>query len=148
MDSQTFINALRQVEEHANLEAMERLFSDSATIWSPDQPRPLKGPAGVRQFWQQYRDTFAQVCSTICATVDGKDRAALEWESRGTIAGVNQPFCYRGVTVLEWTDGKINRLASYFDPTTLTVIQPGTGAPGPAKAQAQGRGRYPAYGEG
>lgn len=127
---------------------MEKLFSANATLWSPDHQQALTGTAGVHRFWDQYRDSFATVCSTVCTTIAGKSQAALEWESRGTIAGVNQPFCYRGVTILEWADGKINRLAAYFDPMALAVTELGIGTPGQAKARAQGRGRYPAYGEG
>ena len=118
---QQFIDALRQIEDQGDLDPMVQLFSDSATLWNPELANPLQGKNGAREFWRRYKSTFATVKSTFRETIETKDVATLEWESRGTIAGVNQPFSYRGVTVLEWEGDKICRLAAYFSPLALTV---------------------------
>ena len=119
MDTQRFINALRELEERGELEPMIGLFTDDAAIWNPELPEAVTGTEGARSFWESYRDTFADVRSEFHAVIEHQPTAALEWRTTGHLRRTNQPVDYRGVSVLEWSNGQIKRFFAYFDPRAL-----------------------------
>src|SRR5690606_20703284 len=119
MDNRRFIDALRRLEEQGDLEPIVALFADSAEIWNPELRQVIAGKPAVRSFWDSYRDTFSRVRSDFRAVIECESAAALEWETRGQLRRTNRPFVYRGVSVLEWSDGQIRRFFAYFDPRAL-----------------------------
>ncbi len=123
MDTRKFIDALRKVEEQANVEPMVQLFADDARIWNPELQQPLIGHDGARRFWRNYRDTFATVHSEFHSIIEGKGKSALEWETTGTLEANREPVHYRGLSIIDWSDDRIVRFAAYFDPRALAVAQ-------------------------
>lgn len=123
LNTRRFLDALREIEEHANVDSMVQMFADDAQIWNPELDQPLAGPDGARRFWSDYRDTFAKVHSDFRSIIEGEGKTALEWDSRGTLAAGGEPFRYRGVSIIDWSDDQIVRFAAYFDPRALSVAQ-------------------------
>ena len=121
MKTREFIAALGEIEKHGNLDPMVQLFAADAQIWNPELPKPLLGQEGARQFWREYRATFASVHSEFRAIIEGQDACALEWLSTGTLEANGQSFEYQGVSVVAWADDRITRFAAYFDPRALAT---------------------------
>ena len=130
MNADTFISALRAVEDRGELSQMVRLYGDDAELRNPTDERPHTGPEGAERFWTAYRAAFQSVHSDFRAVVEREGQAMLEWTSRGRTA-TGSDFEYDGVTVLEYDGDRVRRFRAYFDPADLHVpITPG-GGPAP-----------------
>ena len=120
MNAETFISALRAVEEQGDVSAMVRLYADDAELRNPTDQQPHTGPQGAEQFWTAYRHAFERIQSDFHAVVERDGQAMLEWTSRGRTATGND-FEYDGVTVLEYNGDRVQRFRAYFDPADLAV---------------------------
>ncbi len=114
----TFIQALRTLEESKEAAPLAALYADTAQIGNVLAPDHFHGPEGAREFWTEYRGTFRQVRSEFRNVIASNGRAALEWTTTGT-SFEGDPVHYAGVTVLEMDGGKITRSSAYFDPAAL-----------------------------
>lgn len=121
MNARQFIDALRAIEDHGDVEPMAKLYAHEARLWNPQLHEPLRGPDGARHFWQEYRKTFESVHSEFQSVVEGDGIASLEWNSTGLLSHDNESIQYRGVSMVEWSEGKITRFAAYFDPNRLAA---------------------------
>lgn len=133
MKGRQFVDALRELEERGNVDAIAGLFADNAELTNPHLREPLRGAGGARQFWGEYRDAFKEIRSTFRATVEDGNTTALEWMSEGSLRPDGKPFRYGGVTILEWSGDRISRFATYFDTAPLRVepvLGAGDAAPG------------------
>lgn len=118
--AEEFIAALRQCEEHGNVDALAALHADDARVSNPTAHEPQVGPEGARHFWDTYRRSFTRIHSTFHAVLESEQRAMLEWTSEcETVAGLTTK--YDGVSVFETRDGKITRFVAYFDPHALAA---------------------------
>lgn len=113
-----FIEALRRLESDGEIDPIVGMFDPAAEIGNPMTNEPLRGQAGVREFWENYRHTLGPVQPEFRAIVESDAAAALEWTSRGDAPGGGE-LVYSGVSVMEFVDGKIRRFRSYFDPRAL-----------------------------
>ena len=104
-------NATRDVEPIASLYRHDGVAGNVLHIDG------FHGVDGAREFWTAYRDQFGEISSTFANVIEGAGTAALEWSSAGTING--RRVEYRGVTVLEATEGALRRTCAYFDPRSL-----------------------------
>ena len=120
---QRFIEALSKLEREGELEDLLALFAPDCELENSLSSAPAVGIEGARRFFQQYRQSFGEVCSTYRAIIAGEGQAALEWTSVGR-SREGEPFSYRGVTVLDFAGARISRLAAYFDPSELQAIAP------------------------
>lgn len=110
-----FIDALHKLEAERDLETIAGLFSESAEVSNVlTEDRAMN----AREFWQHYRDNFAEIKSTFRNEIITESRAALEWISEGTSSDGNE-FKYSGVSILEIDGEKISRFEAYFDPNNL-----------------------------
>lgn len=119
VNADTFIEALRAVEQQGDVEPMAALFADDAELRNPSDLHAHRGPDGAREFWRAYRATFEHVESSFRRIVADERGAALEWTSQGRAAG-GTDFTYEGVTLLEWEGDRLGRFRAYFDPSDLT----------------------------
>lgn len=118
----TFIAALRQVEDAGNIDALAALYADDARTSNPEAREPQIGVDGARHFWDAYRKSFASIRSRFHTILEGEDKVMLEWTSDcQTAAGVRTS--YDGVSVFETRDGKIRRFTAYFDPAELSTAR-------------------------
>ena len=114
----TFIEALRALEQTGNVEPLAALYGDEAAVGNVQAPDRFRGPDGARKFWGEYRGTFQTLESTFRNVIAGDGRAALEWTTTGT-AFDGASVTYSGVTLLESDGDRLTRSCAYFDPTDL-----------------------------
>jgi ketosteroid isomerase-like protein len=113
-----FIEALGKLESGRDVEPLVAVHADNCEVGNLIVPEHFKGPDGAREFWTEYRDTFASITSTFRNIIATDGRAALEWTSSGTsLDGAS--FEYDGVSILEIAGDKITRFRAYFDPKEL-----------------------------
>ncbi|QSQ21610.1 nuclear transport factor 2 family protein [Pyxidicoccus parkwayensis] len=116
--AQRFVDALKRLEEHGDVEGIVALFSDDAQVSNVASSRVFSGQDGARTFWREYKGTLGQVQSTFRNMIEAGDRVALEWETQGT-ANNGAAVAYEGVSIIEWDGDRIRRFYAYFDPHAL-----------------------------
>jgi len=112
-----FIEAIASLEQDRNTKPIVELYAERSQCGNVLDPERFEGPEGAEQFWSAYRSQFADVTSTYQTVVASERSATLEWQSEATIN--DESLTYRGVTVLEFADGRITRSCAYFDPTAI-----------------------------
>lgn len=121
MRVQQFIDALQSLEQQGDVDRIASLFADNAEMTNPHLHEPMRGSEGARRFWSEYRDAFGDIRSSFKATIESENTSVLEWVSDGTMRANGKPFCYGGVTILEWSGDRVSRFATYFDTQPLRV---------------------------
>ncbi|WP_235685909.1 MULTISPECIES: nuclear transport factor 2 family protein [Corallococcus] len=116
--AQRFVDALRNLEEHGDIEPLVALFTDDARVSNVASHSVFSGIAGARRFWTEYKGTLGQVRSTFRNVIESGDRVALEWETQGT-AHNGAAIAYEGVSIIEWDGDRVRRFFAYFDPHAL-----------------------------
>ncbi len=114
----TFIAALRALEQDKDVEPLAALYADDAVAGNVIAPDRFAGKDGARRFWTEYRGTFQTVQSEFRNVIAASERAALEWTTTGT-GFDGAAVRYSGVTVLETANGQVTRSVAYFDPKAL-----------------------------
>jgi hypothetical protein len=119
-----FIDALHALEGDGadGLDQICALFSDNAVLTNAAlrlADKEYHGRSGVREFWQSYRATFADIRSEFSHVTAGDRAAGLFWTSAGQDAS-GQPVSYDGVSLLEFDQsGLIARFRGYYDTRQL-----------------------------
>lgn len=116
--TENFVNALRELETGGDIEVMVPLFAENSEIGNTALKDTLKGTDGVREFWTNYRGTFAELESAFRNRIVSDETSALEWETTGRSAD-GEEIRYKGVSVFEHDGEKITRFFAYFDPADL-----------------------------
>ena len=112
--AETFINALHSLETNGRLDELVALFSENCELENLAATTPVKGRDSAHQFWGNYYAAFQQIQSEFTRLLEADDFAVLEWTARGLMQDGN-PIEYRGVTILEFAQGKVQRLQTYYD---------------------------------
>jgi hypothetical protein len=115
---QRFLDALKALEESNDVGPMAACFASDCEVGNVLVPHKFHGPDGATRFWTEYRGSFGEVRSEFRNIIESRDRAALEWVSRGTSAN-GEPFDYEGVSILEFDGDEIRRFHALFDPSRL-----------------------------
>ncbi len=115
--AETFIDALRMLEDGGDVGPIAALFTDDADISNPLVEHREEGEGGARAFWTSYRSAFGRIHSEFRNIVEQDGVSLLEWVSEGDAGG--EPIRYGGVSVLEHGDGGITAFRTYFDPTQV-----------------------------
>jgi ketosteroid isomerase-like protein len=124
-----FIETLGVLERQGAdaLPQMVELFSPMARMTNTAIKRrggELTGEVGARQFWREYRSSFAEVHTEFYEVTRDQRSAGLFWTSRGKDPHGN-PFEYDGATLLVFEDdGLIIQLRSYYDSRELELRAP------------------------
>ena len=116
--TENFVNALGELEKGGDVEVMMPLFAENCEIGNTASKDTLKGTEGVREFWTNYRGTFAELESAFRRRIVSDGTSALEWETTGRSAD-GEGIRYKGVSVFEHDGEKITRFFAYFDPADL-----------------------------
>jgi ketosteroid isomerase-like protein len=117
-DAQSFIDALKTLEEDGDVGPIAALFAPDADVENPLVEHKSEGPDGAREFWTSYRSAFETIASEFRQVIESDDVAALEWISTGALKAGGD-FRYGGVSVLEFGEDGITAFRSYFDPGKL-----------------------------
>jgi limonene-1,2-epoxide hydrolase len=112
--TQRFLDALDALERDRSVRAMEALFSDAARLSRLGRPAE-RGRAGVRSFWGEYLDQFAdQVESQFSRIIETNAVVTLEWTTKGEL-GPTRAICYSGVSLFEYDQDEIVDFRTYYD---------------------------------
>lgn len=116
--AQRFAAALQQMEETGDVELVTRLFSEDASLCSPERDVETQGQEGIREFWKSYLESFDSIRSEFRTVRESDGLCILEWESEATWKN-GKKLNYRGASLLE-TDGQlVRRFATYYDTAAL-----------------------------
>ena len=113
-----FIEALRKLEEDRDVEALVEIHTEDCEVGNASTKEKFRGHEGLREFWTEYRKTFAEMKSTFRNVFATGEGAALEWTTEGTSDG--EDVSYDGVSILEIEDDKVSRFMAYFDTRRLS----------------------------
>lgn len=113
-----FMHTLQEIEETGNTEPLVALFADDAELINLAMLEPLKGKEGAHRFWDKYLSVFNHIHSEFTNVVENNGTSVLEWISKGTLS-TSEEITYRGVSVLEFNDGKVHRFRTYYDSATF-----------------------------
>lgn len=113
------LNAYYAALNNLEPDAFVDTFAPDAVSNDPVGAPPNVGHAGVRQFISGIQAAFSKVDMSQDFTSIAGDRAAVKWTVNGVLAdGRNVTFA--GIDVFEFnTDGKIQNLWGYWDPSVL-----------------------------
>jgi ketosteroid isomerase-like protein len=120
--ARTFATALQEFERSTDPAGLVALFTADAGLTRLDARGERQDPEA---FWREYRDQFDELSTTFEHVVEGDDRCALEWTSRGRLS-TGRPIEYRGVTVLEFAGQEVAQLRTYYDTAAFTLAPAGT----------------------
>jgi ketosteroid isomerase-like protein len=120
-----FMRRLQTAEAEGDPKHLVEIFADDAKLTSLTRPKPHhknhheEDDAWTAQkFWSQYLFAFERIGSHFTHVTDDGRTASLEWSSKGALAN-GMPIEYCGVTVIEYEDGKIHGLRTYYDSAAL-----------------------------
>lgn len=118
--AQDFADALQQLEKDEDVEEFIGLFADDITLVRPEPGNGGEGPAGARQFWQDYLGQFETIASTFSRVVQEGALGELEWVGTGRLR-TGRDISYTGTSLLAFDDaGKVVRFATYYDTAAFT----------------------------
>ncbi|MBP1807150.1 nuclear transport factor 2 family protein [Rubellimicrobium aerolatum] len=120
--AQTFANALQETEESRDPEPLVRLFAEDAEL--RNLAIAHQGIDGARQFWETYLHQFESIRSEFSHLIESEGQAALVWTSDGTMKD-GRPISYRGVSVIEFAEGKVRRFETIYD--SAAFVRPEAG---------------------
>ncbi len=92
-----FVEALRQLEEDRDVEALVGIHAEDCEVGNVSVPETFRGHEGLREFWTEYRKTFDEMKYTFRNVFATEDGAALEWTTEGTSNG--DTVSYDGVSI-------------------------------------------------
>jgi len=113
-----FKQALQQTEETRDVRHIASLFAEGARLTN------LGGDHGndANVFWQTYLDQFSDIRSEFTNEITSDGGAALEWQSKGTLAD-GRAVDYRGVSVIEFEDDAVTSFRTYYDSAELVRVK-------------------------
>jgi len=105
-----FKQALQETETSGDPKHVASLFAEGAPLTN------LGGDHGndATVFWQKYLEQFREIRSEFTRETVGERRAALEWNSRGSLVD-GRPVEYRGVSVIEFDNDRVTGFRTYYD---------------------------------
>ena len=124
--AEKFMQALQQIEQTKDVAPLVALFANEAEVSNIALNEPLRGQEGVREFWQKYLEQFQHIHSEFNQVFEQQAEAGghivLEWRSEGTLRH-GAPINYRGVSILEISDDRVQRFRSYYDSAAFIKLQ-------------------------
>jgi steroid delta-isomerase-like uncharacterized protein len=124
-----------------NIGVLDELLAPDYIGYDPAQPEPTHGPAGAKEFVQQYLSAFPDGRVTIDLQIAEGDYVTSRWTGRGThkgdlmgIAPTNKQVTITGITISRIANGKIAEEWSNWD--TLGMLQQIGAVPAPEAIQA------------
>lgn len=118
--SQRFADALRALEEGDEQPILAQ-FVQGAELKRPQRKDSQGDSDNAQSFWDEYMGQFERIATEFDRVVDSGDEGILEWHSSGTLV-TGRSIEYAGVSLLRFTDGGVERFATYYD--TAAFIAP------------------------
>lgn len=106
--------------EQADPDAIAVLFADDGIFDDPLQPERRIGPAAIREACAGGMAAIRNCRIPVRHLIESGNLAFAEGEFTSELAETGARFDFPFVLVLEMKDGKVDRLAEYFDTRHLT----------------------------
>ena len=119
MTPEDAIDAVFQAWQALDVERLVALFTDDARYEDPLFPAPLVGRDQMREGIAPAMADLADCSIHSVRSVAGDEVAMVEAEFRSTLAGERGRLDFDFAMVVELRDGRIARLAEYFDTRPL-----------------------------
>jgi steroid delta-isomerase-like uncharacterized protein len=105
------------------------LFTDDGLWEEPAIGLAARGPDEIRAHLERLFTAAPDIGYAVTSSVVAGDGAVVEWVVTGTYSAdfpglppaAGQPFSFRGASVFEMTDGKIQRYTEYWDAYAFLV---------------------------
>jgi steroid delta-isomerase-like uncharacterized protein len=118
------------------------LFTDVGLWEEPAIGLAARGPDEIRAHLDRLFTAAPDIGYAVTSSIVSGDRAVVEWVVTGTYQAdfpglppaAGQPFSFRGASVFEMTDGKIQRYTEYWDAYAFLVQLGALPAPGTANS--------------
>ncbi|HVG20833.1 MAG TPA: ester cyclase [Blastocatellia bacterium] len=113
-----------EVWNKGNADAIDEMFADDGVAHglANEQGEALRGPAGFKPFFQNFRNAFPDIEVIVEDTVAEDDKVAARCRVRGThkgeglgFAATNVPIEITGICIVRLRDGKIVEAWNNFD---------------------------------
>lgn len=111
--------ALQQAETSGNPSALVALHAPGVTLRNLPE-KTWEGEAGAREFWEAYLANFDEIRSEFTASREADGLGVMEWIATGRIRG-GRDLSYRGVSLIEVADGKVQAFRTYYDSAAFVV---------------------------
>lgn len=112
--AERFMRTLQKTEETGDVEPLIELFTDDAELSKLATVEAMQGRDGARHFWCDYLAVFDRIHSEFNHVTESNGTAVLEWTSSGALTS-GEPLKYRGVSILEISNGQVHRFRTYYD---------------------------------
>ena len=125
--SDTFAQALQELERTRDLDPFLEQFADDVELLRPEPGSAERGRDGARRYWQLYLDQFAEIASEFGRLAQDGRLGELEWTGTGRLR-TGREITYAGVSLLELDDaGLVRRFTTYYDTAALLTPTAGHG---------------------
>jgi ketosteroid isomerase-like protein len=118
--AERFMRTLQQIEQTGDVEPLVVLFDQEAEVGNLVLREPRRGQEGVREFWSDYLKSFGKIRSEFNHSIERDGLVVLEWISKGSLP-TGQPIEYRGVSILETSDDRVQRFRTYYDSAAIAL---------------------------
>lgn len=129
-DNATLARGITEAWNNRDYDYLAELMTPDGTITDVGSGAQFRGPEGAREYNIGWADAFPDGRITVDRVIDSGDLVVVEYTGRGTHTGSlasptgTVPATGRSVTlelcdVVEFTDGKVKRIRSYFDSGSL-----------------------------
>ena len=113
------IRALGAAWDALDLEALVALFAEDGTVEDPLLPRPAAGREDVRKLYGPSMAELSTCRVTLGHVLERGDLGLAEGRFESVLAGGGGRLDFDFAMVVELRDGRIARLAEYFDTRPL-----------------------------
>lgn len=111
--AQTFMNALKEVEQKRDVSPLVTLFADDATLERLTH-KTYRGKGDAEAFWQQYLEPFDEIATEFFNVTEDGESVVLEWQSEGRLSS-GKAISYRGVSSFDVEGDKVASFRTYYD---------------------------------
>jgi steroid delta-isomerase-like uncharacterized protein len=123
-----------------NLDVIDELLDAKYVGYDPSMPKPIRGPAGFKDWVSTYRSAYSDARVTVEDQIAEGDKVATRWTGHGThdgellgISPTRKQVTVSGITVSRLKNGKV--VESWQNWDTLGMLQQLGAVPELARAQ-------------
>lgn len=129
---------LEEVFSAGNLELVDELFATAYVLHNPSVSGEVRGPEGMKQYVNMYRNAFPDTRFTVEDQIAEGDEVVTRWTFRGTHQGelmgippTGKRVTITGIAINRLSGGKIEEQWNNFD--QLGVLQQLGAVPAPGQ---------------
>lgn len=107
------MTALQNAESSGDPSELVALHAADVTLNNLTS-KTWKGTEGAQEFWERYLSDFETIHSEFTHHHESDRQGVMEWNATGKLKNGGD-IEYRGVSIIEITDGKVGAFRTYYD---------------------------------